>query len=194
LAGVFEFAGNAYDIDDLRIARSDNDGTYGTLINVAAVSMFRVEFQTKNQRANGDGGIAALASAIEALNVTMRNVGIGREHWGVMYPTLNYESGTTPNRVGRFYIQGGVPLPYFGAIARIFDGESSDSGMLLFIPRLKIMGNTQWQAEYNTFVTPEITAMGIPDTTLTDPAGRPLTCYAKFYESGLPQISAMPLV
>lgn len=193
MPGIFEYGGNAYDIDDLKVAVRNGDGTYGLKIDVPGVSMFRAEFQTKNQRANGDGGIVAIASAFEAANVTMRNVGISTAHWGILFPTLNYESGSTPNRVRRFYQQFNIPLPYFGVLARIFDGESRTAGMIIFIPRIKVMNNVQWSAEYNTFVTPEITGMGLADTTLSDPSGQPLSFVAYIYESNMPLLSSINL-
>lgn len=193
MAGIFDFGGNLYDIDDLNIFVNNNDGTFGPKVNVPAIDMFRMEFQTKNQRANGDGGIAALASAIEAVNVSMRNVGIQRDHWGILFNSSDYEYGTAPNRVEDFFIEFGAPLPYFGALARIFDGESATSGAIIFIPRIKIMNNVQWQAEYNTFVTPEISGFGIPETTLVNPSGRPRSFHAKFYESNLPLLSTLSL-
>lgn len=191
MPGIFEYAGNLYDIDDLKIAVNNNNGTFGTLIDVPAVDMFRMEFQTKNQRANGDGGIAALASAFEAVNVSMRNVGIKREHWAALFPTESYEYNSTPNRVEDFFINFGQPLAYFGAAARIFDGESATSGAIIFVPRIKIMNNVQWQAEYNTFVTPELTGFGIPETNLLTPGGRARSVHVKFYESNLPTIESL---
>jgi hypothetical protein len=193
MAGIFQFGGNLYDINDLRVFISLNDGTFGGMVDVPAVDMFRMEFVMKSQRANGDGGIAALASAVEAINVNMRNVGISRDHWAVMFPSSSYEYGSTPNRVEDFFIEVGTPNPYFGALAQIFDGESQSSGAIIFIPRIKIMNNVQWQAEYNTFVTPELQGMAVPDTNLINPSGRPRLFHAKYYESGLPSLDSVTL-
>lgn len=193
MAGIFEFGGNSYDIDDVRVFINHNNGTFGTKIDVPSINMFRIEFVMKNQRAQGDGGITALASAVESINVTMRNVGISRDHWAVMFPSSSYEYGTTPNREEDLFIEAGAPNPYFGALARIFDGESQSAGAIIFIPRIKVMNNVQWQAEYNTFVAPEITGMAVPETTLVNPSGRFRLFHAKFYESNLPLLANMTL-
>lgn len=193
MAGVFAFGGNLYDINDMKVARNNNDGTYGTLVDVPSVDMCRIELVMKSAQARGDGGISALASSIESANVTMRNVGLSRDHWEALYPVDNYLTGSTPSQIERMFVKAGKANPYFGVIARIFDGESADSGVLLFIPRVKIMQNVQWQVEYNTFVTPEMTGMAVSETSLLDPAGDPLFVYPVFYESALPQITVMPL-
>jgi len=190
---IFDYGGNLYDIDDLRVFANNGNGTFGTKFDLVAINMFRMEFQSKNQRANGDGGIAALASAWEAVNVTMRNVSVKRDVWALFGAGSNYEYGVTPNRVTDQFIEFGQPLGYFGVLARIFDGESATSGAVIFIPKIKIMGNVQWQAEYNTFVTPEITAFGIPDTNLVNPSGRYRAFHAKYYESNLPLLGGLTL-
>lgn len=193
MSGIFDFGGNLYDVDDLQVAINNNDGTFETGVDVPGVSMFRCEFQMKNQRANGDGGIAALASAVESINVTMRNIGVSREHWAVMFPSSAYEYGTTPNRVEDFFVEAGAANPYFSCLARIFDGESRTAGAIVWIPRIKIMNNVQWQAEYNSFVAPEITGMAVPETNIVNPSGRYRLFQAKFYESNLPLLSAITL-
>lgn len=193
MAGIFDYGGNLYDIDDLKIARNLGDGTFGDLVDVPSIDMFRIEFVTKNQTGRGDGGITALASAIESCNITIRNLGIKRDQITYMFPADSYETGVEPDREEMTDIESGRPFPYFGAIARIFDGESDDAGALIFVPRIKIMQNITWNVEYNTFVAPEMTAMAVRDPVLLTTSGRNRFVRAIFYESELPAITAMPI-
>lgn len=193
MAGIFDYGSVLYDIDDLKIARSNADGTYGTLIDVPSVDMFRIEWVLKAATGRGDGGETAQASAIESAQITMRNLSVKRDNMTAMYPADVYNYGTTPSQNSLMDIESGRPFPYFGAIARIFDGEDDQAGALIFVPRMKIMNNLTWNAEYNTFVTPEVTAKALRHPTLVNASGRSRFVRIRFYESGLPQITTMPI-
>jgi len=179
-----------YDVDDLKLAVNNGDGSFGAVLDAFGVSMFRIEWVARQADARGDGGIVATASQIETANITMRNVGIKGSQMSLIYPADAYDYDDTHQMIdvdsGRFY-------PYFAAAVRVFDGERTDAGAIIFVPRMKIVGNVQFQFEDNQFVIPELTCRAVRDPILTSYSGRKRFVRMHTYTSSLPSISAFPV-
>lgn len=179
-----------YDVDDLKLAVNNGDGTFGTPIDAFGVSMFRIEYVARQADARGDGGIVATASAIETANITMRNVGIKGDQMALIYPSDVYDYDANHQMID---IDSGRLYPYFSAAVRVFDGESQDGGAIIFVPRLKIVGNVQWQVEDNQFIAPELTCRAVRDPILQSYSGRRRFVRVHTYLASLPLITTFPV-
>lgn len=205
MASVFNYGDVAYDIQDMKIAAWNGDGTYGTLIDVPAINRFNLEFVMKSQTGNGDSGRVLTAAAIEAANVSMRNFGIPALAVPILFGGSTNEYGTGSDLYSIQDLAAGQELPYFGALIRSIDPESAvtpghtKGGTLLFVPKIKVMSNFSWTFEYNTFIQPELTGSAQPDSNLASQvSGFDLFVRRKVYKRDLPLIGAvgarMPLV
>lgn len=182
---LFSFEGPQYDIDDVKIARNNGDGTFGTAVDVPSVDLYVANFRTKSAEGRGDGGITAVASQIEACEVTVRNLSIAMESLEVFLGISIQSSGVSPNRERSMHITNNR-FPYFGIVGRAFAGES-DAGTMIFFPYVKIMQNFEWRMEYNVFTMPEVRALALRDPVLLGEDGRRLLSHVKGYET-MPEI------
>lgn len=198
--GIFSYGDVEYDIEDCKIARWNGDGTYGSLIDVPAIDMARIEFTMKQALGRGDGGLKLVASAIEAANITMRNFGIVATSLPVLFGASNDEYNPGADAYTINDMVAGQVLPYFGMAIRSFDNESvpgvghQPGGALIFVPKIKVTANFQWNFAYNTFIQPELTGFGLVDDNLPSNVGVSFGRFVrvKRYKRDLPLLSAFP--
>lgn len=190
MANIFSFGGPQYDVDDVKIAVNNGDGTFGTLIDVPSVDLFQTGIRMKSAEMRGDARITALASQAEAIEFQMRMGSFPPEVYAILFGVAAQSSGVVGNRAKEFAVGAGVRMPYFSIVGRSLAGETA-GGTMIWVPYIKIMQTVSVRVEYNAFSMPEVTAMAVGDPVLTDASGRPLLVKFKEYET-LPSI-AMPL-
>lgn len=187
MAGIFNVGGPQYDVDDVKIARNNGDGTFGTWIDVPSCDLFVATVRLKSAEMRGDARITAIASAAEAAEVQVRMGSFSFDAYEVIFGSTVSESGSGSGEKIEMSIGATQRMPYFGVIARSLAGES-DGGTLIFLPYLKIMQPLGLRVEYNTFSMPEVNALALGDPTLVDGAGRPLLMKVKGYAT-LPTVT-----
>lgn len=194
MTGVFTYGDALYDIDDAKVAAWNGDGTYGTLIDVPGISSARIEFVPKTQDGYGDGGLILTASAIQQANMTIRNFGIKADMIEALFGASSDEYSPGASAYTIVDMPVGVPLPYFGMVIRSFDNEIANAGALIFVPKIRVVGNFQWELSYNNFVQPELTGRALPDGNLPSNISVNVSRFVRVYKYKiLPSISAMPI-
>lgn len=184
--GLFDFGGPQYDVDDVKIAKNNGDGTLGPLIDVPSVDLFTMNFRVKSAEGHGDARITAVVSQIEAAEITMRGLSIDLDVVELFMGGTQGDSGIAPNRSAKMDVSN-FNLPYFALFARSLAGESA-GGTMFFVPYIKITSNFEWHLEYNTLVAPQLQGLALGDPVLVDATNRPLLLTIKKYEL-LPAIS-----
>jgi len=187
MANIFGFGGPQYDVDDVKIAVNNGDGTFGPLVDVPSVDLFQVGIRMKSAEMRGDARITAVASQIEAVEFQMRMGSFGLDVYEILFGVSNSESGTTPDRYKEIELGAGTRMPYFAIVGRSLAGETS-GGTMIFVPYVKIMQTVSVRVEYNSFSMPEVTALALGDPVLEDNSSRPLVLKIKEYET-LPAIT-----
>lgn len=190
MASIFSFGGPQYDIDDVKIAVNNGDGTFGTLVDVPSVDLFQVGVRMKSAEMRGDARITAVASQTEAIEFQMRMGSFPPEVYAILFGATPQSSGAVGNRAKELSIGAGLRMPYFSIVGRSLAGETA-GGTMIWVPYIKISQTVSVRVEYNAFSMPEVTATALGDPVLTDSSGRPLLVKFKEYET-LPAI-AMPL-
>lgn len=191
MASIFSLGGPQYDVDDVKIAVNNGDGTFGTLVDVPSCDLFVTGLRMKSAEMRGDGGIRALASQIEAAEVQVRFGSFPFNVYQILFGVTADSSGTTPNVSMSLKLGLGKVNPYFGLAARTIGGEDVTTGTIIFVPYVKIMQTVSVRLEYNTFTMPEVNGLAVADPVLTTTAGNPMIWQIKGYET-LPAIT-MPL-
>lgn len=197
--GIFGYGDVEYDIDDCKVARWNGDGTYGPLVDVPAIDMARIEFTLKQALGRGDGGLQLVAAGIEAANVTIRNFGIVAATLPILFGASNDEYNPGADAYTINDMVAGQVLPYFGMTIRSFDNESTPAaghqpgGAIIFLPKIKVTANFQWNFAYNTFIQPELTGFSLPDSNLPSNVNVSFSrfCRVKRYKRDLPQLSTI---
>lgn len=176
---LFDFGDPAYDVDDAKIFTNDGEGNFGDLIDVPGISILALNFRTRMAEARGDGKIVAVASKLEAIEVTIKGVSIPLDMIEVFLGTERRDSGSPTTTISDMTI-GGRFFPRFGVVGRVFAGESQQGKMIL-IPYLKIMDSFEWRFEENQFAAPELKALALEDPTLLDENGDPFFVQVRNY-------------
>lgn len=181
MASIWELGdGPEYDIVDIKVARNNGDGTFGTALDVPSVDRMSVRWNVKSAQARGDGRITALASQIESANVIFRGFSMTQDVWAMMLGLTSYTDGTTPTRTKSLKVSNNR-FKTFGICGKALVGDSADAH--IFLPYLRIMEQVEFNIEYNGFIAPEVTAMAIGDPVLLNEAGDPLLWQIKRHET-----------
>lgn len=181
-----------YDVDDIKVAINNLDGTFGPMVDVPSCDLFGSTLNMKNQTMRGDGHITALASAPESAQCQFRFGSFNSKVAAVILGSAESSSGASPNRKTEMEVGAGQDMPYFAIAARAPDGLGKGGATIIWLPCCKIMQNVELRIEYNQFLMPQVTGMAIGDPAIMK-AGNvyPLLWKIKYYETAA--AIAMPL-
>ncbi len=149
-----------FGLRDVKIAKRNNDGSYGTAVDVPSVQLLEASPQTINAQLEGDDTITAVHAVANRAQVRIRFGSLSVEALEVITGQTASLTGTTPNRKRTLTIDD-VDFPYFGLVGKAVGAQGGD--VHVFVPMLKAMEGFTATFEYGRFAVPEITAMALPD-------------------------------
>lgn len=146
-----------FGVDDCKAAAWTATGSYGTAVDLVAISQFEVTEQTTNAPLEGDDQVVATHAKSRVVQVRARFAFRDYSVYTTMTGASSAESGS--GRVTTFESRN---YPYIGLIAKI-DEVNATGCRHIFVPKCKVMEGFSVSAQYGQFVTPEITLMGVAD-------------------------------
>lgn len=189
MSGIFALGDPSYDIADAKMFTNDGAGGFGDLIDIPGVSLFANNFRVRSAEYRGDARLVAVASKLEAIEVTIRNLSVPLEMMEVFFGSTKESSGTGATRTESLHVIPKV-FPWFGIVGKTFAGETTE-GKLILVPYMKIMDSFEWRFEENQFNAPELKALALADPYLVDTNGDNFIALVRSYAT-LPAI-AVPL-
>lgn len=171
-----------WDIDDVKVAVNNLDGTFGTAVDVKASMTMQVELEVKSGEMNGDGGLYAVASKLLAANFTTQFGDlIGFETLEVLIGENAASSGTSPQAT--YFNMWVKPYPWFALAGRAYDA-SGNFTFGIFAPKCKITQNFQFGFQDGEFIMPEIQGRIVKDSRVTV-GGNPIVILPHYYDSAV---------
>lgn len=155
-----DYAGPQFGLDDVKIAKLNTDGSYGTAVDVPSAQLYEVTPQTVNAQLEGDDQITDTHAIAISAQVRIRFGSISVEALEVLTGETKSTSGTTPTRVTKLTIDN-VKFPYFGIVGRAF--ATQDAGDVhVFVGKVKIMEGFQAALlQYGQYAIPELNCMAL---------------------------------
>lgn len=149
-----------YGLADCLIAAWTSTGSYGTSLDVVAISRAVANIQTVSAELTGDDTIVdSHARAIKA-EVTLQFGFNSLAPYALITGLTHESSGATKDRLKI----GNFNPPYVGIIIQML-ATNGGGDTHLFIPKAKLMSGFQLGGAYGEYVTPEITFTAIRDST-----------------------------
>lgn len=148
-----------FDVDDCKIALWQSAGSYGQAFDVVAINQFSVEIQTVNKDLEGDASIVDTHARGVGSRVRFKFAFRDLQVYHVLTGASVVSSGSDE----AIQIDNFNPK-FFGIMAqsKMTDGLGD---VHIFVPKVKIQEGFQLQGQYGEYMTPEITARGVLDTT-----------------------------
>lgn len=149
-----------FGLNDCKIQTWASAGTYsGTMQDVPSIQQLGVTQQLTQAQLTGDDQITATAGYSIGATAKFRFGGINFDALGIILGI----TPTTISSVSQFGVAGGHRMPYFGIQGKALLADDAGS-LVLYCPKAKLMGDfTIAQAEYGTFIIPEVTLQLVPD-------------------------------
>lgn len=162
----FEIGGPTFGLQDVKIAAWNGADDYATEVDVMSAQSLNTVMRVVTAELTGDDVITATASRPVGSQITMRFGGVSIAALEVMIGNTATSSVASPNNVKTFRVAGGESLPYFGITGRAIGAEDPTQDTLVFLPKVKIMSDFNLiQMEYGQFSIPEVTLMGVADSS-----------------------------
>jgi hypothetical protein len=153
--------GYVFGLYDAVIAPWSSPQTWGTSLNVGSVDLMNVDFDTVNGILHGNDQIndvhAKVISAKCKLRIAFNDLAV--------WACLSGETVVNSDPTAEAMVFGATNRPYFGLAGRI-DQTQGGGDLQIFIPKLKIIGPISYAAEYGKYITPEMEATGVKDSTV----------------------------
>lgn len=153
---AFSFGANA-----AKIAAWQNPSNWGTTIDLQAVRMIVVNFQTVNGILEGDDIISDTHAKIISVQLRLQFAFKDLDVWNVLTGQAVVDSSPTSESM----VIGGVNMPYFGLSGKALH-TSGGGDVHIFVPKCKILEGLSYGMEYGAYHTPEVQATGIVDSAL----------------------------
>lgn len=151
-----------FGLADCKVQTWSAAGTYtGTMTDVPSIQQLSIVQNLTQAQLTGDDQITATAANVIGATATMRFGGLNFDALGIILGI----TATTISSVIQFGMPGGKRMPYFGIQGKSLDAAGSGS-FVMYAPKAKLMGDfTIAQAEYGTFIIPEVTVQLVADAT-----------------------------
>lgn len=150
-----------FGVRDAKIATWTTTSSYGTLVDLNAVNRIEVQVQTTSAQLEGDDVIADTHA--QPTSVRVRVVfGAGAQIMDVL-STLTGETLGSSGGI-RTLVNDDGNYPYIGFRAQVYQTNGTGDNHLI-VPKCKLMDGFSYSAAYGGYVIPEITLMGVLDST-----------------------------
>lgn len=150
-----------YGLRDAKIAPWTAENTYGTLLDVDAVQSLTVTLVTQTAVLEGDDVEKDVYAKIKSVEATLRNGDVSLEVLdlligGTLYEGVGYDD---------LKISETDSITYFSIAGKVV-GTDGGGCTILWIPKCKIFGNVNYQAQQNNYLLPEVQIKGVNEGTI----------------------------
>jgi len=131
-------AGTPFNLTDCKVALWNSEGSFGTAQDVPAIKSMEITTNVVSGKAEGDGGVIAVASLVEDASGVLTFTGISIDMWALITGTTKKAGGTTPNRYEAIAITPvGQCLPYFAVCGKA-QSDQCGKDVHLWAPKIKV--------------------------------------------------------
>ena len=144
-----------YGLRDLKIAPWTSENSYGTTLDIDAAQAFTVTLITQTAVLEGDDIEKDSFAKIKSVEATMRNGDVSLDvldllTGGTLYAGVGYDD---------VLISADDNIGYFGVVGKVVGTQAGCT--MIFIPKAKIFGNINYQAQGNSYLIPEVQIKGV---------------------------------
>jgi hypothetical protein len=161
--------GDVLNLRIAKIAKRTAAATYDTPRTLYGMVSLRADARLVNAIREGDGKELAAITRVVGANINLEfaqnNLQVLADLLGLSYSIAN----TTPNRVGTLKVQS-KSLPYFGFVAGLDDDNALENAFHIWVPRLKIVGDTIQLTQGSGNLSPQFGNATIECRAFFDPA------------------------
>ncbi len=144
-----------FGVRDAKMAAWTAAETYGAAFDVGGIREFTLNLTLQTGQAEGDDVVLDRFSKIISLNARLSYVSVDQVILSLL-TGATLSSGASYERV---LFGQADNVPYFAIAARIMGSNTAD--MHIFIPKCKISGNLQYQAQYGNYLIPQVDIEGV---------------------------------
>lgn len=146
---------------DLKIAAWVSANSYGTAYDVLGARQMTVEYVVETDELKGDDMVLDRFSRIVAVTLTLAHASVDLTvldmlMGGTLVSNASYEDFMTGEN---------DDVPYVAIAGRIV-GSGGTSDLHMLVPKAKLSGNLQYQAQLETYLIPSATFQGVYEGTV----------------------------
>lgn len=143
-------------IRDMKIAAWNGEGSYGTAYDVLGARAMSVEYVMEGDELRGDDVVLDRYSKLISVTVRMEQAAVSFTvlnmlMGGTLVSNADYEDVVTSET---------TEIPYVALAGRVV-GSGGANDLHLFVPKAKVMGNLQFNAQLDTYLIPQVQLQGI---------------------------------
>ena len=164
---AFDKESFVYGVKDCKVAKLTADAqggaaTYDSVVDVPGIKSVGVSFAVDEKELRGDEIIIDSRAKISSVELSVEHAVVDQDVLVVLLGGAATSSGTTPNIVKFFDLEGADRPNYFKLEAQVvdIDDESADAHFITW--KAKLSGNLEMGAEGEDYKTVSFTAKGIP--------------------------------
>lgn len=141
---------------DMKIAMWNDENDYGTEYDVFGARNMSVELVIETDQLEGDDVEIDQYAKVTAVSVSFENGAVDMSMFEMM------TGGTLTSEVNYYDLKIGADdsVPYIAMAGRVV-GSDGENDLHIFVPKMKLAGNFQLQAQYGTYVLPTADFRGI---------------------------------
>lgn len=141
---------------DLKIAAWNSANSYGTAYDVLGARQMSIEWQAETDELRGDDVVLDRYTKIVSVTLTLAHAAVDLEALdllmgGTLVSNASYED---------FMIAESDDTPYVAIAGRVV-GSGGTSDLHIFVPKAKLSGNLQYQAQLDSYLIPSATFQGV---------------------------------
>ncbi|HMN10889.1 MAG TPA: hypothetical protein PKD55_01040 [Bellilinea sp.] len=141
---------------DMKIALWNGENSWGTAYDIYGARSMTIEFVVESDQLEGDDVVLDRYSKIIAVNFSFENAAVDLEvldmlSGGVLVSNSDYED---------IMIGEDASIPYVGMAGRVV-GSDATHDLHVLVPKAKMSGNLQYQAQYGQYVLPQCEFQGV---------------------------------
>lgn len=146
---------------DLKLAAWTAENSYGTAYDIYGAREMTVELVVETDQLEGDDVIIDRYTKIIAVNFRFANGAVDLE----LLDTLT--GGTLVSNASYEDLKVGEDdsIPYVAMAGRVV-GSDAAHDLHIFVPKAKVSGNIQYQAQYGQYVIPQAEFQGVNEGTI----------------------------
>lgn len=169
-----------FGVQDCKVAPWLTASTWGTLLDVIAISQFNLTSVIQSNELEGDDEIVDSGSKIIKATLTMqfafRDLDVAAVLGGGTHASSNNDDQLT--------VGDGSQMPFFGIAGKVDDSDGAGN-RVIFLPKCKIVSDFSYEFQYNNYATPQLTVTAISN-------GSPYYTYRIFRYAATTAITTFP--
>lgn len=146
---------------DLKLAAWNSENSYGTAYDVLGAREMSVSWTVETDELRGDDEVLARHAKVIAVQLNLAHASVDLQALnlmmgGTLVSNASYED---------FSIGETDEVPYVAIAGRVV-GSSPGADLHMFVPKAKLAGNLQYQAQLDQFLIPSAEFQGVSEGTI----------------------------